>query len=1226
MKKVPFICLWILLLLPLTLWATATSPSMTTRVLSASPALTVIAAEFDETALQNQLAALEFDASASDGLGMILAVAGRGNPVANVLDYELGEAVAATMTVPDDDAAITPQELAVLSDPVIFRDLRLVTLTYRPVMRDPQGTLRIVRRVRVEVATQGSGGLNEQSDPTSFSSAFYPLYQMFVANLDELYPEYAQRTPGRYLVIGSSARISSLQSVAQFQSWLDLKKRKGYTMQVVSLTNATSESAIRDAIRQEYENSSLPELEYTVILGDQGDFVSPATCNPEHPEEQPWRVGDNYYFALVGTDSVPDVIHGRISGQSTSEYVTYFAKAFNYETNPYRDDLTWYRSISCVAGNNADGGNIFPVTPVWNVNWARDRFMRDGVIANADTFYYHGPADPPAGTLTSSIVTDVDSGVCAVFYRGWASHLGWEYPIFRNGEVLSLANGRRLPAVFGIVCGSGNFAYFGGQCLGETFTTGAGTPTQPKGAITFFGATDLHTNTRHNNAILAGITQAMMDNGIRSAGALAMAGKLEGWRQFQRERSLMASQCPSPAVYYILHVFNLLGDPELQIYFGVPSTMDVQSAATLTQGETLVPIIVQSGGFPVSDAMVTLRQQGSETIARTRTDVAGNAVLPANFTSTGTAQLTVWKSRHFLVSRDIPIVSGDFDPKITQVNWSAGADNLPNPGETVNFTLDIQNLGTNATTPSLTVTSLDSRVTVVTGTGSCNTIMPGGTQTSTEFSITLGTELYNGELPWLNVMIQDAWDPVNRRIQIPVAAPDPLVVSFRVADGGNGILEPNETAPIYVTIQNNGGQEASGLTATVDSWDNAVQITNSAVQWGTVAIGSSGESTQPFEAHLMSGVTPGRQIQIRFQFQQNGVVMARKVYTLTAGLVTPAAPTGPDAYGYYAYEDIDAGYTATPTYNWIELDPAHGGSGGEAHTVHDDTHFDMALPQPFTYYGQTFDHIWICSNGWFSFERMSIPEFRNWELPSPMGAPSLVAPFWDDLVGKSAGPAEDTVFTVWTRYDSDPGRFIIEWRSYNRAGVPDGIGFPNTAVCNFQAILEYRTGDGDILVQYEQIANVDNNSTNTGNYATVGIEDSYHQRGLNLTYSNYYAASVDTLRAGRAIRFTTTPPDNFNSAEAPLESGIPERFALHEAYPNPFNPSTLLRFDLEHSGLVSLKVYDILGRDVQTLVDGWYAAGRYSLTFNAADLPSGLYFARLVSGTNVQVQKLMLVK
>jgi hypothetical protein len=93
-----------------------------------------------------------------------------------------------------------------------------------------------------------------------------------------------------------------------------------------------------------------------------------------------------------------------------------------------------------------------------------------------------------------------------------------------------------------------------------------------------------------------------------------------------------------------------------------------------------------------------------------------------------------------------------------------------------------------------------------------------------------------------------------------------------------------------------------------------------------------------------------------------------------------------------------------------------------------------------------------------------------------------------------------------------------------------------------------------------------------------------------------------------------------------IENGVPVAYALSQNYPNPFNPSTMINFALPKSGNVSLKVYDILGREVSTLVDGNMNAGYHQVNFNASKLASGVYFYRLTAGDFVSVKKLMLLK
>jgi hypothetical protein len=94
----------------------------------------------------------------------------------------------------------------------------------------------------------------------------------------------------------------------------------------------------------------------------------------------------------------------------------------------------------------------------------------------------------------------------------------------------------------------------------------------------------------------------------------------------------------------------------------------------------------------------------------------------------------------------------------------------------------------------------------------------------------------------------------------------------------------------------------------------------------------------------------------------------------------------------------------------------------------------------------------------------------------------------------------------------------------------------------------------------------------------------------------------------------------------PNNSNIPADYSLSQNYPNPFNPITRIDFDIPKNGFVSLKVYDILGREVQTLVNENKTAGSYSVDFNGADLTSGVYFYRLESEGFSNVKRMIVIK
>lgn len=91
-------------------------------------------------------------------------------------------------------------------------------------------------------------------------------------------------------------------------------------------------------------------------------------------------------------------------------------------------------------------------------------------------------------------------------------------------------------------------------------------------------------------------------------------------------------------------------------------------------------------------------------------------------------------------------------------------------------------------------------------------------------------------------------------------------------------------------------------------------------------------------------------------------------------------------------------------------------------------------------------------------------------------------------------------------------------------------------------------------------------------------------------------------------------------------SSPPKGFQLSQNYPNPFNPSTIISYQLPVRSSVMLKIYDVLGREVATLVNGEKPAGTYSVNFNASELAGGIYFYRLQTGTLSETKKLTVLK
>jgi hypothetical protein len=127
-----------------------------------------------------------------------------------------------------------------------------------------------------------------------------------------------------------------------------------------------------------------------------------------------------------------------------------------------------------------------------------------------------------------------------------------------------------------------------------------------------------------------------------------------------------------------------------------------------------------------------------------------------------------------------------------------------------------------------------------------------------------------------------------------------------------------------------------------------------------------------------------------------------------------------------------------------------------------------------------------------------------------------------------------------------------------------------------------------------------------------------------------YSASVsaaDGLAAGRdALKAAMDDLVELTNGIADLGGGVPSAFGLDQNYPNPFNPTTQIRFSVPHDGFVSLKVFDMKGKEVAALAEGARSAGSYTVLFDGTGLASGVYFYRLTSDQGAETRKFNLLK
>ena len=946
-------------------------------------------------------------------------------------------------------------------------------------------------------------------------------------------------------------------NVLPLASW---KERKGFTVTVKKTSETgTSKEQIKSYIQTAY-NTWTPPPSYVLLVGAISKI--PAFVNPGTP-----CVTDHPYACVDGSDFLADLFVGRLPAANASELDVMVAKILGYEMTPFLADTSWYHRALMVGTSYQEGGGTPAVTAIVTKRVIRERLLARG-FSQVDTVFY-----PPTPNGRGVVDTAVNRGVLYVNGRGWGNYYGWKYPAFEIADVSGLANGWCLPVVTSIYCGTGNYQF--DPCFGSMWLK-VGTPTSPRGAVAFWGSSYTATSTRWNNCMDYGIYQAIFDQGVRTCGPAMYLGKIAQLTNF-----------PLPAdsqeLRNYFHVYNLLGDPSLEMWTGVPRPLDVSYPATFAVGTSAFDVVVRDGsGRPVRDALVCLHKSG-EVHAVQRSDGSGRARFAIATASGDTMFVTVTGADYVPhLGRSVGVQAGVFVGHLSHDPETAG------PGANVSLAVTLKNFGTNqtATGVSATLRSTDGCATVTDSVRTYGDIGPGGTATAAAFGVFTAPACTSGQRLTFELLVAGGDSTWRSGLEIAVAGPTLKTVRYTVYDA-NGALDPGETAELSVLVRNSGAGAAEGLTAVLRSLNpGAVQVLDSNGTYGTIGANDSTENSgDRFQVRASAGIGVGRSFSLRLVMRGTNGVEQTCDFPVTIGQPNAAAPLGPDEHGYYAYDDTDAGHAERPAFNWVEIDPAYGGSGTRVNVLND-TAIPVSLPFTFRFYGRDYNTISVSDNGYVAMGSQWFGEAYNWHIPSAMGPDGMAAAFWDDFRADTGGASGVFVYD-----DAANHRFLVEWsrcihlHGYRPPSLADTQSF-QLMLCDPQ-FHQTRTGDGPMLVQYLAVMNDDSVSENGHNFATVGIESPDHGDGLEYTFAGAYPAAAAVVAPGRAIRFTTNPPDTFIAVSERRGGGNggPKTGDGFQVMPSPARGRAVVYLPRLGAG-GTLRIFDVGGREVRELGTG----------------------------------------
>jgi hypothetical protein len=225
----------------------------------------------------------------------------------------------------------------------------------------------------------------------------------------------------------------------------------------------------------------------------------------------------------------------------------------------------------------------------------------------------------------------------------------------------------------------------------------------------------------------------------------------------------------------------------------------------------------------------------------------------------------------------------------------------------------------------------------------------------------------------------------------------------------------------------------------------------------------------------------------------------------------------------------------------------------------------------------------------------------NWILQS---SPSLASVYFTDQnTGWAVGNGGTIIKTI------DGGGIPVELTSFTANVNNKGDVILNwttaTELNNQMFEIERRSEEG----QYIMIGYVNGHGT-----TTEPQEYSYMDNTVETGTYFYRLKQIDFLGTYEY------------SDEIEVDVNGPLTFGLEQNYPNPFNPSTIIKYSVPETGSIKLSIYSVIGEEAAVLVDGIVQAGFYEITFDASNLPSGVYFYRLQAGSFVETKKMLLLK
>ncbi len=988
-----------------------------------------------------------------------------------------------------------PAQNMIVSDRAQGRGIEFVSVHVIPYTYYPKyNRLEVYTSIDIQVIETGENPNGHLNQPKR-SHIFDEYYKDLLVNFEYSdRPEDYQASAILYICGGNWLNNSYVQDL------LNWRHKQGYIVYTYD-TPSSNENTIKNYIQDAYDNWENPP-EIVGLIGDT-DVID----NFYHTWSSYTGATDFDYTQLDGNDLIPEIFIGRISGQGSSVMDNVVNKTIQYEKALNVSD-DWFKGAALVGDPYPSGiSNVFTNQYIENI-------MINHGMDDVDTDY-------DGSGITNFMIQQFNEGVLYYNYRGWYYGSG-------SGPSDSFSNGYYTPFVTTLTCGTGDFDY--GNSSSEAFVK-MGTVNNPKGAVAAVGVSTAGTHTAYNNIVDMGIYDGIFSKDLWYAGAATSNGHL----------SILATYPSNPngATETFIAWTNLIGDPALHLWTGVPTDFNFDHPSSISLGTTMLDLtIMDENGSIVKDARVTLLMGDDVIFTTGLTDENGQISLNWDAVEAGTMDITVIKRNHRPYEGTIEILSVG-----TAVSLSSDVI-YANSGELTEFEIELYNYGTQTAENVIAeLSSLSDQVTINQGITNFGSI-PTGSYVIKQIPVYIHETAYDLEEMGFQLIISDedgnSW--INH-VPVNIMGPHLIITDY------NGETIPGVNTEFSINIENEGSKSADDILVELLPYENYITINS---EFSMLENLSAGDDTilNGFDISFNQNIINGSVLPLELLLTGSDGYSRIENINITVGEVRETDPLGPDPYGYYIYDSGDTDYDFAPEYDWIDIatsgnnlnlvDYGNGcfnsntsqcdGYGAADYGDYTESSNLQRLPFVFTFYGKDYENIIINTNGWISFGEFDMYSFRNYPIPGAGGPSPMVAAFWDDLKITSSG----NVFynQDFENLDGVVEKIIIQWDNMRT--------YDNGSYETFQMILYNKelfsptsTGDSELKIQYYDFNNTSNGYYPSGGtpthgcYSTIGIENHFGDVGLQYTFNNTYPEAAATLQDGSAIFITTRVESSF---------------------------------------------------------------------------------------------------